>query len=216
MGSGKSTIAKELAYRTNMEVLSFDKFLKESGFNPANYDDEEVTMALIKRLINETAPRLLLEDFPRSEKQARFFIKNCVSPSEVFYIRCSKDICQERLLDIGADHPSYVPSAILAKQVKRFHDNSGSLLPYLSANTRFNEINGEKDLPHVLKDVYTVVEPTIIHVRTGGNTTTELRKQIIEELTSERWGYVNLDVNSLIRDENERKTPIGIEFLSMV
>jgi DNA-binding CsgD family transcriptional regulator len=27
---------------------------------------------------------------------------------------------------------------------------------------------------------------------------------------------VNLDVNSLIRDENERKTPIGIEFLSMV
>jgi adenylate kinase family enzyme len=27
---------------------------------------------------------------------------------------------------------------------------------------------------------------------------------------------VNLDVNSLIRDENERKTAIGLEFLSMV
>jgi adenylate kinase family enzyme len=67
-GSGKSTLAKELAYRTNMEVLSFDKFLKEAGFNPSNYDDEEVTHSLIKRLINETAPRLLLEDFPRSEK----------------------------------------------------------------------------------------------------------------------------------------------------
>jgi adenylate kinase family enzyme len=139
-----------------------------------------------------------------------------VAPSEVFYIRCSKDVCQERLLDIGPDHPSYVPSALLAKQVKRFHDNSGTLLPYLSANTRFNEINGEGTLANVLKDVFAVVEPTIIHVRTGGNTTTELRKQIIEELTSERWGYVNLDVNSLIRDENERKTPIGIEFLSMV
>ena len=59
-GSGKSSIAKELAYRTNMEVLRFEKFIKESGFNPANYDDEEVTMALIKRLINETAPRILL------------------------------------------------------------------------------------------------------------------------------------------------------------
>ena len=67
-GSGKSTIARELAYRTNMDVLSFDKFLKEAGFNPINYDDEEVTHALIKRLINETAPRVLLEDFPRSEK----------------------------------------------------------------------------------------------------------------------------------------------------
>ena len=29
-------------------------------------------------------------------------------------------------------------------------------------------------------------------------------------------GFVNLDVNSLIRDENERKTAIGLEFLSMV
>ena len=175
-GSGKSTLAKELAYRTNMEVLSFDKFIKESGFNPNSYDDEEVTMALIKRLINETSPRVLLEDFPRSEKQARLFIKNCVAPSEVFYIKCSKDICQERLLDIGSDHPKYVPSAILAKQVKRFHENSGTLIPYLAANTRFNEINGEHPLPHVLKEVFTVVEPTIIHVRTGGNTTTELRK----------------------------------------
>ena len=67
-----------------------------------------------------------------------------------------------------------------------------------------------------MKDLFAVVEPTIIHVRSGGNTTNELRKHIIEELTSERWGYANLDVNSLIRDENERKTPIGIEFLSMV
>ncbi len=121
-GSGKSTIAKELAYRTNMDVLNFEKFLKDAGFNPNNYDDEEVTLTLVKRLINETSPRILLEDFPRSETQARLFIKNCVAPSEVFYIRCSKDICQERLLDIGADHPSYLPSSILSKQVKRFHE----------------------------------------------------------------------------------------------
>jgi tRNA A37 N6-isopentenylltransferase MiaA len=67
-GCGKSTLAKELAFRTNMEVINFDSFLKSSGFSTVNYDDEEVTMTLIKRLINETAPRILLEDFPRSEK----------------------------------------------------------------------------------------------------------------------------------------------------
>ena len=33
-GSGKSTIAKELANRTNMEVLSFDRFLAHAGLNP--------------------------------------------------------------------------------------------------------------------------------------------------------------------------------------
>lgn len=33
---------------------------------------------------------------------------------------------------------------------------------------------------------------------------------------SDEYDFVNLDVNSLIRDENERKTTIGLEFLSMV
>jgi adenylate kinase family enzyme len=121
-GCGKSTIAKELAARANIQVLNFDKFLKQAGFNLNQYDDEEVTLSLIRHLINETAPRILLEDFPRTERQAALFIKNCIAPSEVFYVRCSKDICQERLLEIGPDHPSYLPSSILTKQVKRFHE----------------------------------------------------------------------------------------------
>lgn len=68
----------------------------------------------------------------------------------------------------------------------------------------------------MLKDVAAVIEPTVIHIRTGGNSSNDLRKVIIDELTSEKWGYVNLDVNALIRDENERRTAIGQEFLSMV
>lgn len=65
-----------------------------------------------------------------------------------------------------------------------------------------------------MKDVFAVIEPTVIHIRTGGNASAnDLRKVIIEELTSEKWGYANLDVNALIRDENERRTQIGQEFL---
>jgi hypothetical protein len=145
------------------------------------------------------------------------FIKNCVAPSEVYYLKTSKDVCQERLLEIGSEGRGYLPSSILAKQVKRFHEQAATLLPYLRASTRFHEIDGERSLPAVLKDVFTVVEPTVIHIRTGGNApANDLRKKIIDELTSDRWGYANLDVNSLIRDENERRTPIGQEFLSMV
>ena len=109
-GSGKSTIAKSLAYRANMEVLNFTKFLVQVGLNPNDFDDEEATLALVHKLVNETSPRILVENFPRTEKQARLFIRNCVSPTEVFYIKCSKDICQERLLDLGQAHPSYVSS----------------------------------------------------------------------------------------------------------
>jgi hypothetical protein len=76
----------------------------------------------------------------------------------------------------------------------------------LRSTTSFNEINSEQPLSSVLKEVIAVVEPIVIHVRTGGHSSNDLRKQIIEELTSEQQGYVNLDVNSLIRDENERRT----------
>lgn len=175
-GSGKSTVATELASRTNMIVLRFDHFLKSKGFDVNDYDDEEATMSLVHHLVHETNPRVLIEDFPRNEKQARLFIKNCVTPSEVFYIRCAKDICQERLLEIGSSHPSYVPSALLSKQVKRFYETSAPLIAYLKKSTRFFEINGERILPNVLKEVYSVIEPTVIHIRTGGNASNDLRK----------------------------------------
>lgn len=216
-GSGKAALARELGARGNMEVLHFERFLKENGYPSFGFDEEEATLALIKKLVHETAPRFLLVDFPRTETQARLFIKNCVPPSEVFYLRCSKDVCQERLLEISPESPSYLPSSILAKQVKRFHDQAATLLPYLRANTSFREIDAERALPAVLKDASSAIEPIVIHIRTGGNApANDLRKKIIDELTSDRWGYANLDVNSLIRDENERRTPIGQEFLAMV
>ena len=63
-----------------------------------------------------------------------------------------------------------------------------------------------------------MVEPTIIHIRAANaneDVSTVLKKKIVDKLSTEH-GYINLDVNALIRDENERKTEIGQEFLAMV
>lgn len=60
--SGKSTLGKALAERTNMKLLNFSHFLKNADLK--NSDDETKTMALIKLLVNETVPRILIEDFP--------------------------------------------------------------------------------------------------------------------------------------------------------
>lgn len=60
--------------------------------------------------------------------------------------------------------------------MKRFYETSGPLIGYLKKSTHFVEINGEKILPNVLKEVYSIVEPTVIHIRTGGNASNELRK----------------------------------------
>lgn len=89
--SGKTTLGNKLSERTNMKLLNFQDFINEKGLKDA--DDETVTTALIHRLTQEISPRVLLEDFPQTEFQARFFIKNCTSPSRVFVLNCPKDIC---------------------------------------------------------------------------------------------------------------------------
>jgi len=74
-------------------------------------------MALIKHLIDTIHTRVLLEDFPQNEFQAKFFVKNCIKPERAFQLDCSKDSCQERMLKIGRANPRYLPSAILAKKI---------------------------------------------------------------------------------------------------
>ena len=63
--SGKSTLGLALADRTNMQVLSFHKFVRDHNLKDA--DCETKTAHLIKHLVNETAPRILIEDFPQSD-----------------------------------------------------------------------------------------------------------------------------------------------------
>jgi adenylate kinase family enzyme len=65
-----------------------------------------------------------------------------------------------------------------------------------------------------MEEVNQFVEPCIIHIRPGADSN-DLRKQITEKLSKEH-GFQNLDVNALIRDENERKTEIGKEMNNMV
>lgn len=131
--SGKTAIGGALAERTNMFHVNFSHLIKEHGLKEA--DDETKTEHLIRYLVNEPAPRVLIEDFPQNVIQAKYFNKNCVEPTKVFVLKCSKDTCQERMLELGRDHPSYLPSSILSKKIKKYHDQSGTLLPYLNSLT---------------------------------------------------------------------------------
>jgi adenylate kinase family enzyme len=98
-GAGKSVLGKALCEKTNMKQLKFNQFVHENNLGSA--DDETVTAALIQHLAAQTCPRVLIESFPQSELQAKFFIKNCVQPSRVFVLNCSKDVCQERMFALG-------------------------------------------------------------------------------------------------------------------
>lgn len=87
-------------------------------------------------------------------------------------------------------------------------------MPFLEANTNFTSIPTDRSIEKTLEEVNNCIEPTVIHIRPGANSN-NLRKEITDKLASGH-EYMDLDINALIRDENERKTSIGIEMHQMV
>ena len=210
--SGKSELGRALAERTNMTMFNFPQFLRQS--NLKGKDDETVTMALIDRVRELTSPRLLIEDFPQNEFQAKFFIKNCIHPTEVFMLNCSKDVCQERMLDLGRNHPQYLASALLSKKIAKYHANLPQLHAFLKSKTNLHEINSERHLANVFKDLSAIIEPVVVHVRCGGSSN-ELRKEIVEKLQTEE-GFFNIEVTPILRLSSQRQTTLGNEFTNII
>jgi shikimate kinase len=60
--AGKSTLSQQLAERTNMAVLDFPKFIQMKKLGSRT--DEEQVRELIRYLVDQTSPRVLIEDFP--------------------------------------------------------------------------------------------------------------------------------------------------------
>jgi len=146
--SGKSVLGQALCERTNMKLLNYNGFVAEQNLGECN--EEIKTMALIKRLSQETSPRVLLEDFPQSAFQAKFFIKNCVAPSCVFALECSKDVCQERMISQMACD-GYQASSILSKRIRLYNENCKKLMPYLQEATKLRMVNTEQNLDMALQ-----------------------------------------------------------------
>jgi len=88
------------------------------------------------------------------------------------------------------------------------------MTPYLEKENKAHLINTEHPLETTLDDIYSHIEPNAIHIRPGANSN-DLRKEITDALSKDH-KYWNLDINQLIREENERKTTIGKEINSLV
>ena len=110
--SGKSTLGGKLCERTNQKLINFGDYLQAKSLQGA--DDDTVVMSLVQSLAEEISPCVMLEDFPQTKYQAKLFLKNCVEPHRVFVLSCSKDCSQERMIALGPNHHSYLPSSVLS------------------------------------------------------------------------------------------------------
>ena len=122
-------------------------------------------------------------------------------------------MCQERMIDLGQDHPNYVSSSILSKKIKKYHDDCAELLPFLKSSSNLIEIDTDQELDKSLEEVYKNVEPLVIHIRPGSSI--ELRNEMVDKLSKEH-GFVNLDVQKCMTGESDRGTNIGIQLRKLV
>lgn len=84
-------------------------------------------------------------------------------------------------------------------------------MPFLREHTDFHELDTTQTFHKTFESISKVVEPTVIHLR-NDQSSDELREEMIKKLTSEH-GFINLNVNSLITNEKERRTDIGLSLL---
>ena len=137
--SGKTTICDSLAPRTNMLHMNFSDFVASNGLEEE--DDETIVMSLISNLSQCLTQRVVLEGFPQNTLQAKFFLRNCKAPSDVFMLECSKDICQERMQEMGENSKGYVSSSILSQRIKEYYESAKDLVPFLKSNTNCLSVN---------------------------------------------------------------------------
>lgn len=118
------------------------------------------------------------------------------------------------MINLGKHHPDYCPSAILSKMIREFNEEVSTLKPFLREKyaDRFNEVNSELPFEVICKNVSSVIDPIVIHIRVGTNN--DLREEMIQQLVSR--GYMNLEINELIRHETERRTELGQELLTII
>jgi len=155
--SGKTTIGEQVAHRTNTKLINFRSFIKENQLK--GKDDEEQVLCLINSFNYEEHPRVLIEDFPQNEFQAKFYMRNCKAPSNVFVLNCSKDFCQERMEALGKEHKNYINSGVLSQKIKEYNNEAKTLLPYLQKCANCFEVNSEQSMDKTLDDVYRQLEP---------------------------------------------------------
>jgi hypothetical protein len=62
-----------------------------------------------------------------------------------------------------------MPSALLSKSIAKYNENLKDLIEFLRSDTVLTEINTEHPLKTSIKEVLSVVEPTIITVRNSGS-----------------------------------------------
>lgn len=98
--------------------------------------------------------------------------------------------------------------------IRQYNEDSETLVPFMKEHTHVHEINAEKEQELIFREICRLVEPVVVHVRSGLENC-ELRDEVVSNLVSQE-GYKKLEVGSLMRDETARSTAMGLAFQELI
>lgn len=82
--------------------------------------------------------------------------------------------------------------------------------------TNFHAINTERSKHLCWEEVCSLVEPCVVVIRSSGTDQSLELRQTVDKSLCEEHGFFKLDINSLIRDENERRTELGLQIAELM
>lgn len=165
-GSGKSTQGSLLSEKLGIPYLSsghifrdiakeitpWGRYVKET-LNAGYLISDEKTVPIIEEYLSkpEYAKGYILDGFPRTFPQAEAFRNNV---DKVFYLKVSDKEALWRLsdrLDEGVREDNTLQA--IRKRIKLFHDLTEPVLDYYRKLNRLIEVDGEKSIEDVHKEI---------------------------------------------------------------
>ncbi len=165
-GSGKSTQGNLLSEKLGLPYLSsghifremaqektpWGRYVKET-LNAGYLIPDEKTVPIIEEYLSkpEYAKGYILDGFPRTIPQAEAFTNGV---DKVFYLKVSDKEALWRLsdrLDEGVREDNTLQA--IRKRIQLFHDLTEPVLEYYRAKGRLTEIDGEKSVEDVHKEI---------------------------------------------------------------
>ena len=166
-GSGKSTQAKSIAQKLNLPCVEMGQILRDRSSANDQYSEkiqsalalgdlveDNITMKLLHDRLKQPDCRkgYVLDGYPRNFAQIEGVDKDI---DIVFFIRISDHEAVKRLIGRGRSDDNF---DVLRRRLELFHHKTEPLLEYFKENGSLEEIDGERSVETIEKDIARRIE----------------------------------------------------------
>lgn len=166
-GSGKTTIAKELAAKYGLCMVKTGEILREmvksghelapkieAALSKGEYVDDEIAGEVVKDKLKAEECRLgfVMDGYPRRASQLKYFNPGF---DTVIYLGISEEEAIKRLLARGRADDSI---DVIKKRLETHEKYMSEVLEFFEASGRLHRINAEQDVWDIVKLCEEVVE----------------------------------------------------------